>query len=74
MTQILRLAVAPVEPGKDAENLGRPLRRERCVELREGGGVEALVVEARADVAAEQRHFQRLGTSTRASCNSEATS
>ena len=47
MTQILRLAVAAVEPGKDAENLGRPLRRERCVKPGESGGVEALIVEPR---------------------------
>ena len=60
MTQVLRLAVAAVEPGKDAENLGRPLRRERCVKLGEGGGVEALILEARTHVAAEQRHFQRF--------------
>ena len=43
VTQVLRLAVAPVEPGKNTENLGRPLRRQRCVELREDGSVKALV-------------------------------
>ncbi len=61
MTQILRLAVAPVEPGEDAEDLGGALRGQRRVEPRESGGVETPVVgAARAGVAAEQRDLQRF--------------
>src|SRR4051812_17668210 len=56
MTQVLRLAVAPVEAGENAEDLGGTLRAERHIELHEGTGVETLVgVEPRLHVAAEQR-------------------
>src|SRR5260370_33604949 len=43
VTQILRLAVAPVEPRKDAEDLAGALRRERDVELDELCAVEVRI-------------------------------
>jgi len=41
--EILRLAVAPVEPGEGAEQAGIPLRRHDGVELGEAGRIEAFV-------------------------------
>src|SRR5579864_8051944 len=38
--QVLRLAVAAVEPGENAEDFGRALRRQRRIKLGEAGGVE----------------------------------
>jgi len=55
MKEVLRLAVAAVEPGEYAQNLGGALRRERRVDPREAGRVEALIVQPSAYVAAEQR-------------------
>src|ERR1700681_1601762 len=43
VTQILRLAVAGVEPCKDAEDLAGALRRERNVELDELRAVEVRI-------------------------------
>src|SRR4051794_25643590 len=43
MTQILRLAVAPVEPGENAQDLGGALRRHHGIKAFERGGVEALI-------------------------------
>ena len=61
VAQILRLAVAAVEAGEDAEDFCRALRRQRRIKLGEAGGVEfRIVLEAGADVAAEQRHLQRF--------------
>src|SRR5580704_15992352 len=61
VTQVLRLAVATVEAGKDAEDFGRALRRQGRIKLGEAGGVEfRIVLEAGADVAAEQRYLQRF--------------
>ena len=48
MTQILRLAVAPLEPGENAEDLGGALRGERGIGAREGRRVEGRVGGQRA--------------------------
>src|SRR2546428_6070038 len=61
MTQILRLAVAAVEPREDAQDLGGALRSQRRVEFQKFGGAETGVRGlAGADIAAEQRHLQLL--------------
>src|ERR1700723_2460158 len=60
MTEVLRLAIAAVEPGEYAQNLGGALRRERRVDPREAGRVEALIVQPSAYVAAEQRNLERF--------------
>src|SRR5262249_8373677 len=58
VTQILRLAVAQVQPGEDAENLAGALGGERDVELDELAGVEiGLGAGAPTQVAAEQRQL-----------------
>src|SRR5271156_5343789 len=44
VTQVLRLAVATVEAGKDAEDFCRALRRQRRIELGEAGSVEFCIV------------------------------
>jgi hypothetical protein len=57
----MRLAVATVEPGEDAEQFRVPLRRHDGVELGELGRVEAVVGRApRLDVARQQRELERL--------------
>src|SRR5262245_37302149 len=62
VTQILRLAVAQVEPCEDAENLAGALGRERDVVLDELAVVEGGIGEpARADIAGGQRQFVLLG-------------
>ena len=60
MTEILRLAIAPVEARKNAQNLGGALRRERRIKPCEAGRIEALIVQPSAYVAAEQRDLERL--------------
>src|SRR5439155_23777840 len=62
MTQILRLAVAAVEPRENPQDLGGALRSQRRVEFEKFGGAETGVGGlAGADIAAEQRHLQMLG-------------
>src|SRR6266568_8896325 len=62
MTQILRLAVAAVEPREDAQDLGGALRSQRRVELQKFRSLERGIGGlAGADIAAEQRHLQVLG-------------
>src|SRR5258708_35628470 len=62
MTQILRLAVAAVEPRENPQDLGGALRSQRRVEFQKFGGAETGVGGlAGADIAAEQRHLQPLG-------------
>src|SRR6266702_825857 len=62
MTQILRLAVAAIEPREDAQDLGGALRSQRRVELQKFGGAETRMRGlAGPDIAAEQRHLQLLG-------------
>src|SRR5215475_15391204 len=62
MLQVLRLAVAPVQPGENAENFGRALGAKGCVKLRERCGIEALLAgPTGADITAEQRQFERFG-------------
>src|SRR6202041_828997 len=60
MTEVLRLAVAAVEAGEYAQDLGRALRGERRIDTREAGRVEALVIKPAAHVAAEQRDLERF--------------
>src|SRR6202451_2517741 len=53
VAEILRLAVAAIEAGEDAEDFRRALRRQRRVELGAAGGVEfRIVLEAGGDIAA----------------------
>src|SRR3954447_5697875 len=62
MAQILRLAVAPVEPRKCPEQPRVALRRHDGVKLGERRGIEGLVGRApRLDVAREQRKLEVLG-------------
>ena len=62
MTQILRLAVAQIEPGENAENLAGALRGERHVDLDELGGIESRIgLPASAHVAAEEGELDLLG-------------
>jgi len=62
VTQILRLAVAPVEPREDAENLAGALRRERNVKRDELSAVEVRLGGAPpAQIAAKQRELDRFG-------------
>ena len=76
VAQILRLVVAAVEPGENAEDLGGALRGERRIEPGECDRVEIRIdLAPRTDVAAEQRDSRPpSGTSTRASWRSEARS
>src|SRR6185437_5746911 len=75
MAQVLRLAVARIETREDAQHLGGALSGKRRIKLRECARLKAPIVGLpRADVAAEQQKLSASGTSTRASCNSEATS
>src|SRR4030095_10843977 len=61
MSQILRLAVAGVEPGENPQDLAGALCRERDVALDEGRPVEVgLPGVAALDVAAEQRQLSLL--------------
>src|SRR5262245_52744074 len=61
MSQILRLAVARVQAGKNPQDLAGALRRERDVALDESRGIELrLVGAAAADVVAEQRELGLL--------------
>src|SRR5262249_58757959 len=60
MTEVLRLAVAPVESGEYAQNFGGALRRKRRVDPSEAGRIEALIVQPSANIAAEQRNLERL--------------
>ena len=56
MAQVLRLAVALIEPGEDPQNLGRALRTHQVVERDELIEVEIAVGGAPAlEVAGEQR-------------------
>src|ERR1700750_2842194 len=43
MTQILRLAIAPVEPRENAQDLGGALRGHHGIQTFERGGIEAIV-------------------------------
>ena len=62
VAQILRLAVAPVEPGEGAEQAGIPLRRHDGVKLGKAGRVElAIGRAARPDVAGQKRQFDLFG-------------
>ena len=62
VAKILRLAVAPVEPGKGAEQTCVSLRRHDGVELGETGRIEIGVGRAaRADVAGQQCQLELLG-------------
>src|SRR5260370_33599212 len=62
MTQILRLAVAAVEPRENPQDLGGALRSQRRVEFQTLGGAETGVGGlAGADVAAQQRRLQLPG-------------
>ena len=62
VAQILRLAVAAVEPGEGAEQARVSLRRHDGVKLGEAGGIELPVgCAARLDVAGQQRQFELLG-------------
>jgi hypothetical protein len=40
MPQILRFAVAPLQPGENTEDLGRTLRRQGGVKERKFAGIE----------------------------------
>src|ERR1700683_514273 len=60
MTEILWLAVAPVEPREDAENLGGALGGKRGVQHGKFRSVKMLVIESGARIAAEQPDFQRF--------------
>src|SRR5262245_13733318 len=61
VSQILRLAVADVEPGENTEDLACALGCERDVGADESGGVELAAVGTPVpDVAAEQRHLGLL--------------
>ena len=62
VTQILRLAVAPVEPGEDAEDLGGALRRRasRRAARKPAASKSGSASSRACDVAAEQRDLQRL--------------
>src|SRR5260370_28946050 len=61
VTQILRLAVAPVEPRKNAEDLARALRRQRHVEPDELRAVEiAIGCSPPAQIAAQQSELGRF--------------
>lgn len=60
--QILRLAIALVEAGEDAEYLRGALRGERRIELHEVACFEAWVgLAAGADIAADQFYLQGFG-------------
>src|SRR5215470_3996869 len=62
MSQILRLAVAGVQPGENPQDLAGALGRERDVALDEGWAVEfRLSGVAALNVAAEQRQLGLLG-------------
>src|SRR5260370_31072130 len=62
MTQILRLAVAAVEPREDPQDLGGALRSQRCVELQALGSLETgMGGLAGPDIAPEQRPLPLLG-------------
>src|SRR5262249_27245918 len=59
MTEVLRFAIALVEPCEDTEDLGRALRAERDIELDEGGRGEVRIgVEPRLHIVADQRDLQ----------------
>src|SRR6185312_13626115 len=61
VAQVLRLAVAAVEAGEDAEDFRGALRSERRIDAREGGRVELLVgVAARAGVTRQKRDLHHL--------------
>ena len=61
MAQILRLAVALLEPREDAEDLGRALRRERRIDLREQLGIEAVIGRVPlSQIARQQLNFERF--------------
>src|SRR5262249_5711498 len=60
VSQILRLAVADIEAGEYAEDLARPLGRQRDVVPDERSSIELGVIGAAgAGLAAEQRRLQR---------------
>src|SRR6266699_866725 len=62
MAQILRVAVAPVEPGKGAEQPGISLCRHDGVKRGETGRIERVVGRApRLDIATQQRQLEVLG-------------
>ena len=62
VAEIAGLAVAVVQPGEDAEDLGRALGPHHRIGGGEGAHVESGVrLAARLDVAAEQSEFQVLG-------------
>ena len=60
MTQVLRLAVTAIEAREYAQNLGGALRGQRRIEPCEARGIETLIVQPPAHVAAEQRDLERL--------------
>src|SRR5579883_2870960 len=61
MGEILRLAVAPIEPGEYAEDFSRPLRAHRGVGGGEGGDVESRVPgEATPRILRHQPELQLL--------------
>src|SRR6476659_4691936 len=61
MAKILRLAIALIEPGENAQDLGRTLRRERRINLGELRHVERLVGHGTgAHIAADQIELQGL--------------
>ena len=59
MLQILRLAVAPVEPHENADDLGIALRRHDRIGLVETGAVESRA--SRLDIGIDDAGFQLLG-------------
>src|SRR2546427_6486932 len=62
VTQILRLAVAHIEPGKNAQNLAGTLGGERHVDLDELSEIEVgIALAPPAHIAAEQRKLDLLG-------------
>ena len=60
MTEVLRLAIASVESGKYAQNLGGALRRKRRVDPGKARRIEALIVQPSAYIATEQSNFERF--------------
>jgi len=62
MAQILRLAVAPVEPRKGAEQPCVALRRHQRINLGESSRIERIVGRAPClDVAGQERKFEVFG-------------
>src|SRR5579863_6656576 len=61
VTQVLRLAIAAVEPGEYAEDFCRPLCRQSRIDACEAGSVETPVAaEPATHIATKQGHFHPL--------------